>query len=72
MGYDHLWAQVNQKWTGSGSELECEGSTSAVCPAIFKNKNGYNLYLIAKAMFRIKKDGRKNDGKNDRTSKLIQ
>ena len=24
------------------------------------------------AMFRIKKDGRKNDGKNDRTSKLIQ
>ena len=27
---------------------------------------------VASAMFRIKKDGRKNDGKNDRTSKLIQ
>ena len=31
-----------------------------------------NLIYVPKAMFRIKKDGRKNDGKNDRTSKLIQ
>ena len=29
--YDHLWSpsepEVNQKWTGIGSEVECEGST---------------------------------------------
>ena len=27
--YNHLWAQVNWKWTGNGLEVECVGSTNA-------------------------------------------